>query len=130
MPIHIKNNRDLGKFGEDLALKYLLKNGHEHVYSNFMIYGGEIDLITIKDNKLHFTEVKTVSREDIMDYNHECYFPEENIHRIKLQRMLRTALIFIDRYKLKNLEVQFDAATVRIFRGGKTSVEYFENVNL
>ena len=53
-----------GQQSEQHAAQYLTRHGHKIITTNFQYYGqgrgrrGEIDIITIKDNVLHFVEVK------------------------------------------------------------------------
>lgn len=49
----------LGKFGEDLACRYLLQSGYKILARNFRCRLGEIDIIAQKDDVLSFIEVKT-----------------------------------------------------------------------
>ncbi|MBI3282497.1 YraN family protein [Candidatus Curtissbacteria bacterium] len=50
---------DLGKHGEDIAARYLLKHGYKIIDRNFRIRGGEIDIVAIEKNTLVVVEVKT-----------------------------------------------------------------------
>ncbi|WP_172633858.1 YraN family protein [Caldisericum exile] len=54
----------MGKEGEDLATKYLISRGFKILERNFRTPFGEIDIIAVKDGKLHFIEVKTRSSEN------------------------------------------------------------------
>jgi len=56
-----KYNKKIGFFGEDLAVKYLIKKGYRIIDRNVQIGHKEIDIITNKDNKIVFIEVKTRS---------------------------------------------------------------------
>lgn len=50
---------ELGKFGEDTACRYLIKNGYKILIRNFRCRLGEIDIIAQKEGVLCFIEVKT-----------------------------------------------------------------------
>ena len=52
----------LGKTGEDYACDYLRKSGYIVVERNYLKKWGELDIIAKKNKKLHFIEVKSVSR--------------------------------------------------------------------
>ena len=59
----MNHNKALGKKGEDLACKYLIKNNYNVIEKNFRCKQGEIDII-VKDlstKELVFVEVKTRS---------------------------------------------------------------------
>lgn len=55
----IPDRKEIGKFGESIALDYLLRKGYFLVQRNYFIQGGEVDLIVKKDDQLVFVEVKT-----------------------------------------------------------------------
>ena len=47
-----------GAWGEELALRYLMRQGYELVERNYRTRYGELDLILRKENTLVFAEVK------------------------------------------------------------------------
>lgn len=49
----------LGRFGEDLAIEFLQKQGYRIIERNFRIRGGEIDAIAQEGNTLVYVEIKT-----------------------------------------------------------------------
>lgn len=49
----------MGKIGEDIACRYLDKEGYRIIGRNFRNRFGEIDIIALKDNMLILVEVKT-----------------------------------------------------------------------
>jgi putative endonuclease len=51
-------NKSSGAWGEDLALRYLLRHGYRLVERNFRKRRGEIDLIVRNEDTLVFVEVK------------------------------------------------------------------------
>jgi ribonuclease HII len=53
-----KNTTAIGEQGETAVCNYLIKCGHEIVTRNFKTKYCEIDIVSIKDNKIYFTEVK------------------------------------------------------------------------
>jgi putative endonuclease len=50
--------RSVGAWGEDLALRYLVRRGYRLVERNYRTRRGEIDLILRKEETLVFVEVK------------------------------------------------------------------------
>lgn len=63
------DKQKLGALGEDIACKYLENNGYRVIERNYLKKWGEIDIIAKKGNKIHFVEVKAVSR-DLPDVTH------------------------------------------------------------
>ena len=53
------NKRQFGTVGEELALDYLKSRGHRILESNYRCKLGEIDIISLKNDTIHFVEVKT-----------------------------------------------------------------------
>lgn len=53
-----KNTTAVGNRGEEVVAEYLRNNGHRIVGRNFKTKYAEIDVISIKDDKIYFTEVK------------------------------------------------------------------------
>lgn len=52
------NSRDIGRWAERQAERYLQKSGYQIIERNWTCRGGEIDLICKKDDVLVFVEVK------------------------------------------------------------------------
>ena len=50
---------ELGKIGEQLAAEFLRKHDHIILKQNYTWEKAEVDIITLKDNKIVFVEVKT-----------------------------------------------------------------------
>ena len=60
-------HNELGKKGEELAVKYLQEDGYEILDRNWTFQKAEIDIIAQKDNYLAIVEVKTRSSLDFGD---------------------------------------------------------------
>jgi len=91
------------------------------------------DSVAKKGGKLHFVEVKSVSREMSEGVIHETsYRPEDNMHPWKLQRLGRAIQSYLlDRDVPENVDWQFDVATVYIDQGrGLHKVFILEDVVL
>ncbi len=82
--------KQLGNLGEEIAAKYLKKQGYKILERNFRYKGyGEIDIIAKKGEDLHFIEVKT--RENIGD----TYTPEDNITYFKKRQLIKLSKIYL-----------------------------------
>ncbi len=96
---HVKQPTEkqrIGKIGEDIAERFLVKHGYSVVEKNYLKKVGEIDIICKKDGTLYFVEVKTVSRENISRETSDDYRPEDNLHSMKILRMGRAIEIYLD----------------------------------
>ena len=54
----VKNTTKIGTCGEDAVCEYLVRQGHEIIARNHKTYFYEIDIVSVKDKKIYFTEVK------------------------------------------------------------------------
>jgi len=53
------DHNDLGNYGEQLAVEYLVKNGYKILETNWRFQHKEIDIIALKKPFVIFAEVKT-----------------------------------------------------------------------
>ena len=100
---------------EDKACDYLRKNGFDIIDRNVHSRFGEIDVIALKDEVLHFVEVKSAS-----DYSKAV----QNITPTKLSRILRTVELYLQRHQL-TLDYVVDAIAVT-----PDNVTMVENITL
>lgn len=123
---HVKNiqgnkkiGNEKGRLGEEISCKFLVGKGFKIIDRNYQKKWGEIDIIATEDKKLHFIEVKSVSREmvdlKVSQETHGEYRPEDNVHSAKLKRIART----IQSYLIdKNISPEtlwcFDVITVKL----------------
>ncbi len=111
------NSQKIGKLGEDIASKFLMKHGFTVLERNYTKKWGEIDIVAKKDNKYYFVEVKSVSCVTLPNFKDENPFikkPEENMHPWKLKRLSRTIQTYLIHQRLGNIEWQFDLLLVYI----------------
>lgn len=102
----------IGQIGEDIAARFLVKQGFSIVTQNYLKKFGEIDVICRKDSRLHFVEVKTVTR-GASGGGTDHYRPEDNVHPIKLQRIARTVQAYIFEHDVTD-DWQLDVLTVEL----------------
>jgi len=101
-------NFNKGRYGEEVALKYLQEKGYELVEQNFTNeYGtkGEIDLIMRDKDRLVFIEVK-------YKYNDKMGLPEEAIGKSKLAQVKRIAQIYVVMKRPKEEKFRIDAVCI------------------
>lgn len=113
---------ELGKWGEGIALDYLLEKGFRLLNKNYRTPDGEIDLVMKKDDELVFVEVKTRK-------NTEFSLPEESISEEKLDHLEASAGWFLEKYPEYEKNWRLDVITVIGIPNGKNpQVDWFENV--
>jgi len=105
-------HNDLGKFGEELAVDFLEKNGYEILETNWVFQKAEIDIIAQKENILAIVEVKTRS-------SIEFGLPQDFVKPKKIQLLVKAVDAFVNERDL-NIEVRFDI--IAIHKEGKSFV--------
>jgi len=107
---------DLGRQGEDRAVRYLESQGYEVVERNYHCRGGEIDIIARDGDDLVFVEVKT-RRTDI------DAAASQNVSFRKRGRIVRSALRYLSEKALGEIGCRFDVAEVYFINGKPVTVE-------
>lgn len=103
----MKEKRNLGYQGEDVAVEYLMKNKYEILERNFYSIHDEIDIIAKKENEIIFIEVKT--RRSLKFGN-----PAEAVNNIKIKHMKKAARYYLYKTKNEYANVRFDIIEVYI----------------
>jgi putative endonuclease len=103
------DKRKLGDIGEGAACTHLKAKGFTIIDKNYWKKWGEIDIVAQKGSKLHFIEVKSISRE----INCVGYRAEDNLHAYKLRRLGRVITTYLlDKNVSDKVDWQFDVAIV------------------
>lgn len=117
----------VGKLGEDIATRFLVKHGFVVISRNYLKKFGELDIIAKKNGQIHFVEVKTVSCETPSKL-HDSYRPEDNISQNKLKRIGRTIQAYLLEFHVKQ-DWEFHAITVVLDHTSKKAhVRMIENI--
>lgn len=82
------DKKEIGRKGEELAVKYLRNRGYEILKQNFRHKRAEIDIISKQDDRLIFVEVKLRSKDDYGD-------PEQFVTKAQENRIIDAAEEFI-----------------------------------
>lgn len=97
-------HNDLGKFGEELAVTFLQKNGYEILETNWFFDKAEIDIIAQKGTVLAVVEVKTRS-------SLEFGLPQEFVKPKKIQLLVKAINEYVTQKDL-DTEVRFDIIAI------------------
>ena len=140
------DKRKTGDIGEKIACRFLVKRGFEIVEQNYNKKWGEIDIIALKpghtkiEDKLHFIEVKSVTRDDLkhVSYETDGYRPEDNLHPWKLKRLSRVIQTYLLGYRGVScvtsqrggeVDWQFDVIAVYLnIKSMQAKVNYMEDI--
>ena len=110
-----------GQKGEDLAVEFLRQKGYKILEKNFRCVFGEIDIIAQEKKTFCFVEVKT---------RHSQVFgsPAEAVSCQKQEKIVKTALFYMNKKKLDNKDMRFDVISVLLGEKEKVlSVEIIKN---
>lgn len=112
----------IGLSAEEIAAKYLEKNGYEVLERNFRIRGGEIDIVAKEKDELVFVEVKA-------RWSHKYGLPIEAVTPWKLKALQKTALFYILKIKWGDKPYRFDVVSVDFAEDKQNpKIELFKNV--
>ncbi|HZF70050.1 YraN family protein [Sulfuricurvum sp.] len=109
------HTRARGNIAEERGCEYLRNNGLRIIDRNVYNRFGEIDIIAMHNNVLHFVEVKSA-----MTYEQAV----NNITRAKLQKLNRAIQTYLQQKRL-NLEYCIDALIIT-----DNEIEWIENITL
>ena len=117
--------QNIGKLGEDIAVKYLEKHGYEIIDRNYRKPWGEIDIIAQQKQELVFLEVKAQNQE--FEWR-----PEENITRHKKHQLSRIVATYLKANKIpEDQNWRIDVLAIKLnFKTKNASVEHIQNINL
>jgi putative endonuclease len=113
-----QHNRQIGAWGEQVAVDWLIEHGHQIVARNIRTPYGEIDIIAKQGDVTIFVEVKSLT-------SSKNFFPEHNITARKREHMLACA----DHYASENDidHWQIDVIAIEGKPGANPLITYFEN---
>ena len=101
----MKNKKNIGKSGEEIAAHFLQKKGYKTLFRNYHSQYGEIDIIALDKDTLVFIEVKTRTS------NFESAF--SSVSFSKQQKLTKTALDFISKnYEYEDFLTRFDVIVI------------------
>ncbi len=99
------NTRSVGNRGEDIAVKYLKKNGYKILQRNYVAPHGEIDIIAKDGVYTVFLEVK---RRTSFSFG----LPREAVTPEKQQTIAMCAKLYLAQKKMYGTPVRFDVVEV------------------
>ncbi|MDF1498301.1 MAG: YraN family protein [Patescibacteria group bacterium] len=121
----ITSKRKFGDMGEKIATKFLKSNGYKILQINYQKRIGEIDIVSVKNNHLHFIEVKTRTEQSVEKYG----LPQEAVNIHKQKRLINTALFYLSENKYSDeINWQIDVIAITIKKDGKKAIlNHIEN---
>ena len=111
---------DLGKAGEEVALKYLKRKKFKIIKKGFRLYKGEIDVIAYDRKTLVFIEVKTRR-------SRSFGLPEESVTTAKQRKIKKIAQGFMAFNNLENVECRFDVISLIFNKRNGYFIRHFKD---
>ena len=125
------NRKEIGKLGEDIAVRYLEKNKYKILEKNYLpsfikdFKKGktEIDIIAKNKDTVCFIEVKSISSQS------QDFQPEDKVNFLKQKKLIKTAqFYFLEKRVSLNRKWQIDIISLKIdFNSKKAKLRHFKN---
>jgi len=97
--------KELGKKGEELALRFLKKKGYRIIEKNYVCKMGEMDIIGKEKDTLVFIEVKTRTSTEFGP-------PQLAVHSSKQRQLSKVALNYLNEKRLNDVKARFDVVAI------------------
>jgi putative endonuclease len=99
--------KELGKKGEEVALRFLKKKGYKIIQQNYICEMGEMDIIAREKDTLVFVEVKTRTS---MAFGP----PQLAVNSTKQMQLSKVALYFLKEKRLEDTKARFDVVAILV----------------
>jgi len=111
--------KELGQKGEELALRFLKKNGYRIIQTNYSCKLGEVDIIAQEKDVLVFVEVKTRTS---MAFGP----PQLAVTPTKQHQLSKVALYFLKEKRIEDPKARFDVVAI-LLAPGIEEIELIKN---
>jgi putative endonuclease len=116
-----KYRQQLGRWGEDLAVKFLVDEGYLILDRNVRTPYGEIDIIAMQSNLIVFVEVKTRSTTNLG-------MPEESVTLKKQKHMIDAIEFYNQDHPYPDYDWRIDVIAIRLRKNEITpEIIHFQN---
>jgi len=110
---------NLGKLGEEMALKEIKRLGYECIARNYRCPLGEVDIIARDGDCLVFLEIKTRKGKSIR-------YAKEAVNERKKRQLSKVALLYMKANNCYDVKSRFDVVAINMHRG-KEQIEVIKN---
>jgi putative endonuclease len=100
-----REKKELGKKGEEKALRFLKKKGYRIIENNYVCKMGEMDIIAREKDTLVFVEVKTRTSTEFGP-------PQLAVNSSKQRQLSKVALNYLKEKKLEDVKARFDVVAI------------------
>ena len=110
---------ELGKLGEELALKKIKRLGYKCITRNYRCSMGEVDIIARDGDCLVFVEIKTRKGKSLR-------YAKEAINERKKRQISRVALAYMKANNCCDVKSRFDVVAINLNKGNER-IEVIQN---
>jgi len=114
------DRKRLGDKGELLACEFIKNKGLQIIERNFKCRTGEIDIIAKDDNYIVIIEVRSVA-------NYLFHDPLDSFTPLKIRKLKRLALIWLDYRNRQDAFIRFDIITIVFNVRNNINVNYIKD---
>lgn len=111
--------KDLGRKGEELAVRFLRRRKYRILERNYRVRSGEVDIIARDGPTLVFIEVKTRASDGYA-------LPIESVGFPKQQKLRRLAEYYLAGHDFPDCDVRFDVISI-VGTAGSPRIEHIPN---
>ena len=111
------HNKELGRKGEDAAVRFLERRGYDIVERNWTCFAGEADIIARDGEAVVFVEVKTRT-------GASNGLPGEAVTKNKRERYEKIACAFLADYDVVDVPVRFDVVSISLIDTDRAMVRH------
>jgi len=113
--------KPVGAQGEDLATKFLQREGYAILQRNVRLGRGEIDIVAREGDTIVFVEVKTLRKSS------EIFRPEDNVTHDKQRHLIAAAKWYMTQHRNALAYYRFDVVSVVLPEDGKPEITLFRD---
>ena len=101
----VMEKKELGRKGEEKALRFLKKKGYRIIENNYVCKMGEMDIIAREKDTLVFIEVKTRTSTEFGP-------PQLAVNLSKQRQLSKVALNYLKEKRLEDVKARFDVVAI------------------
>ena len=119
--------RELGKWGEQLAADFLIKQGYSILAQNARTPYGELDLVAKQTGTFKRDETTIVFVEVKTRRSQSYGYPEESVTTRKQEHLISAALHFLQENPDLESDWRIDVIAVEHYKNREPIIRHFEN---
>src|SRR5690554_5416490 len=105
--------REVGFRGEDIAADFMVQQGWDVVARNYQLNIGEIDLVVRRSEEVYGRREDTLAIVEVKTkQDRRGPPPEASVTHAKRERLVRLAGVFMERQKIRRVNIRFDVIAV------------------